>query len=578
MVKRYTFLLLFLLPACHALRAQTAIDALEYFIDTDPGAGLATPVSITSGPLVNKTFTVPTASLSPGFHRLYIRGRFTDGRWGLTEERTFYLTQPVANPTPDITALEYFIDTDPGAGNGTPVATTPGTTTNKIFTVPTASLSAGFHRLYLRGRFANGRWGLTEERTFYLSPTANYGLPQNIVSAEVFFDTDPGAGQGIPVALGAPGQAVNTTVHFTVPALSLGQHLMYLRAKFADGRWGLVDLDTVTVLTGVTCFADTDGDGYGDAGNTQVFGLACEGSYIADSTDCNDHLAAVHPGAPEICNGLDDDCDGLGDLDDPGVVVDGLAKAAVKLLLQGPYVSNVQLMHDSLRVKGLIPLAEPYTGLTNFTHAGGGGGEQTTPAVLAISGPNAIVDWVFLELRSAANPILVLATRSALLQRDGDVVDVDGVSPVTFGIAANQSYYLAIRHRNHLGVQLGQAVFYPECEIVRTDFSTLPPEGFYAFNGLNPAERLVGGKYLPWAGNGRIDFQLKYNGSNNDRTAILSVVGLSTPNAAVPGYLPADYNMDGLVKYNGSNNDRNVLLGNVGISTPSAIVHDQVAR
>jgi hypothetical protein len=81
-----------------------------------------------------------------------------------------------------------------------------------------------------------------------------------------------------------------------------------------------------------------------------------------------------------------------------------------------------------------------------------------------------------------------------------------------------------------------------------------------------------------WAGNGRVDFQLKYNGSNNDRSAILTVVGLSTPNATVPGYLLADYNLDGVVKYNGSSNDRNLLLGNVGIATPSAIVHDQVAR
>ncbi|MBK9336211.1 MAG: hypothetical protein IPM98_06345 [Lewinellaceae bacterium] len=75
-----------------------------------------------------------------------------------------------------------------------------------------------------------------------------------------------------------------------------------------------------------------------------------------------------------------------------------------------------------------------------------------------------------------------------------------------------------------------------------------------------------------------MDTQLKYNGSNNDRTSILSVVGLTTPNAVVPGYLLADYNLDGQVKYNGSANDRNVLLGNVGITTPSAIVHDQTAR
>ncbi len=251
---------------------------------------------------------------------------------------------------------------------------------------------------------------------------------------------------------------------------------------------------------------------------------------------------------------------------------------SAKVFLQGSYVSADQLMHDSLRVQNLLPLQEPYTNLTGFTHIGGGGNEQTTAAVLAATGPNAIVDWVFLELRNADTPSQVVNTRSALVQRDGDVVDVDGISPVVFGAPSDLEYYLTVRHRNHLGAQLGAESPYPVCEATQKDFTTLPPEGFYAHNGLSPAQRLISGKYTLWAGNGRVDTQLKYNGSNNDRNAILSVVGLATPNAIVPGYLGADYNLDGVVKYNGSGNDRNVLLGNVGITTPSAVVEEQVAR
>jgi hypothetical protein len=252
--------------------------------------------------------------------------------------------------------------------------------------------------------------------------------------------------------------------------------------------------------------------------------------------------------------------------------------AKPRVFLQGPYVSATQLMNDNLRVSNLIPLEEPYGGLTGFTHVGGGGDEFTTPAILAVSGSDAIVDWVFLELRSAEEPALVVATHSALVQRDGDVVDVDGVSPVPFDVPAGPAYYLAVRHRNHLGVQLGAESLYPVCQALEKDFTNLPPEEFYEYNGLNPAQRLISGRYTLWAGNGRIDNQLKYNGSNNDRTAILSVVGLATPNATVPGYLLADYNLDGVVKYNGSANDRNILLGNVGIATPSAIIEDQRAR
>lgn len=51
---------------------------------------------------------------------------------------------------------------------------------------------------------------------------------------------------------------------------------------------------------------DLDGDGYGSPGN-----LTCPGG---DTPDCDDSNASVYPGAPEICNDRDDDCDGL--LDD----------------------------------------------------------------------------------------------------------------------------------------------------------------------------------------------------------------------------------------------------------------------
>ena len=90
-----------------------------------------------------------------------------------------------------------------------------------------------------------------------------------------------------------------------------------------------------------------------------------------------------------------------------------------KVFLEGPYVSG--LMSDTLRFSGLLPLTEPYTAL-GYPHAGGGGGEITTSGVLAVTGSNAIVDWVVVELRNSANSSQVLASRCALLQRDGDIV------------------------------------------------------------------------------------------------------------------------------------------------------------
>ena len=256
---------------------------------------------------------------------------------------------------------------------------------------------------------------------------------------------------------------------------------------------------------------------------------------------------------------------------------DKLVQVNAKVFLQGSYVSSVSLMHDSLRSKGLIPFKEPYSGLAGFTHVGGGN-ETTTDSVLLVTGNNAIVDWLFLELRNSANPAQVIATRAALLQRDGDIVDVDGVSSIYFSAPEDQSYYLTIRHRNHFGVQTGIAKLFPSKQAVNIDLRTLPTEGYYVYNTDNTAQKLISGKYTMWAGNGKSDFLLKYNGSNNDRNIILSAVGLNSPNQIIAGYLIADYNMDGLVKYNGSNNDRNVLLGNLGLTNPNNVLYEQIAR
>ncbi|RME22607.1 MAG: hypothetical protein D6798_15375 [Deltaproteobacteria bacterium] len=62
-------------------------------------------------------------------------------------------------------------------------------------------------------------------------------------------------------------------------------------------------------------YQDADLDGYGNPG---VIVEACEpGEGVADNPDdCDDTIAAVHPGADETCNGRDDDCDTLVDEDD----------------------------------------------------------------------------------------------------------------------------------------------------------------------------------------------------------------------------------------------------------------------
>ena len=101
---------------------------------------------------------------------------------------------------------------------------------------------------------------------------------------------------------------------------------------------------------------------------------------------------------------------------------------APRVILEGPYDGGTGLMADVLRGLPGFPLTEPYSGL-GYTHVGGGGGETVAPAVLATTGPDAIVDWVLVELRDGADASNILASRAALLQRDGDVVDTDVPRP-----------------------------------------------------------------------------------------------------------------------------------------------------
>ena len=68
------------------------------------------------------------------------------------------------------------------------------------------------------------------------------------------------------------------------------------------------------VVDGTTWYLDSDGDGYGDASSSSTT-TTCERptGYVADATDCDDGDASVNPWVDELCNGVDDDCDGTVD-------------------------------------------------------------------------------------------------------------------------------------------------------------------------------------------------------------------------------------------------------------------------
>jgi len=239
-----------------------------------------------------------------------------------------------------------------------------------------------------------------------------------------------------------------------------------------------------------------------------------------------------------------------------------------RAVLEGPYDASNGLMWDSLRVRGFLPLTEPYTA-AGYAHAGGGGGETTSPAVFGVTGSNAVVDWVVVELRDAADPTLVRASRSALLQRDGDIVGMDGTSPIQFTVAV-KDYHIGLRHRNHLGV-MSQAPLRVSVATKSYDLS----DGSVPLFGLEPSQAL-GPVNALWTGNSVADAELKYTGIDNDRDPILSRIGGTVPTAVIQGYFPEDINLDGRVAYTGIGNDRDRILANIGGVVPTAIRIEQL--
>ena len=231
-----------------------------------------------------------------------------------------------------------------------------------------------------------------------------------------------------------------------------------------------------------------------------------------------------------------------------------------KVFLQAPLDTNTLLMNDDLRVQGLIPWSEPYSELDGFNHKLNEDTEVIGSDILEIEGNDAIVDWIFVELRDANNPSDVVGTRPALLQRDGDIVDIDGVSNLNLPNIDEGSYYIAIRHRNHLCVMSATAYDFSNTDITKIDF-TNPATATYGTN----AQANANGANAMWMGatNGsRIAYQGPDNTNNDIFFALLADpdnIHLR-PDYTLTAYCREDINMDGKVIYQGVNNDPNSLF------------------
>ncbi len=83
--------------------------------------------------------------------------------------------------------------------------------------------------------------------------------------------------------------------------------------ELCDGRDNDCDGNTDETPSVVSWYEDADGDGFGSATGTIVRACEVQAGRSLYGTDCDDHSVARGPGAAEVCNGIDDDCNGLAD-------------------------------------------------------------------------------------------------------------------------------------------------------------------------------------------------------------------------------------------------------------------------
>ncbi|MCS7169245.1 MAG: hypothetical protein NZ949_01330, partial [Candidatus Kapabacteria bacterium] len=106
-------------------------------------------------------------------------------------------------------------------------------------------------------------------------------------------------------------------------------------------------------------------------------------------------------------------------------------------------------MVDDLRQRGWLPETPPDIYPYNL--------DPMRPYIRVSPLPDSVVDWVVVELRTLLTGG-ARHYRTALLRRDGKIVDLDGRSPVMLPGLESGAYYVAIHHRNHLAIITAEPV------------------------------------------------------------------------------------------------------------------------
>jgi len=273
------------LIACAALALLTpgtivgaTITAAEYFIGVDPGQGEGTaiPISSPADELTLHVVVEPTLieALGSGFHRIACRYRNDDDVWSIPYYRTFYKAPdptPVEpeDPVTAIVAAEYFINEDPGQGEGTAISLTPGERLTLNVDVDPgliAPLPDGFHRLGVRYQNNAEQWSISYYRSF-LKRSGGVTPGDDLLLAHIEYqwwqDGEP-VGDPIILSPDAPALRLNYRELASLAGLEDGEeYQIEFTPVDTAGQRGIPVGRSVQVNT-----SDSDGDGVPDLWET----------------------------------------------------------------------------------------------------------------------------------------------------------------------------------------------------------------------------------------------------------------------------------------------------------------------
>jgi len=176
----------------------------------------------------------------------------------------------------------------------------------------------------------------------------------------------------------------------------------------------------------------------------------------------------------------------------------GNLRINVKIFLQGPYSNGV--MKKSLNDSSFIPLNQPYNN-SPWNFAGSENVQNIPPGV---------VDWVLIELRSGTASATIQTKRAAFIRTDGTLVDLDGTSKVKIEGVAQGSYYVVVRHRNHLAVMSATKITLSSDPSLY-DFSTAANKAY----GSAAQKNLGDGKYGLYSGDGNANGTINNSDANS---------------------------------------------------------------